>query len=270
MSNHAHVCVTDVRGLLPKFMCQMNSLISRQINALTGETGTNIEKGYSSIEIADDASLLRLSSYTLANPSAANLVKHVAEWKGFCTYDLNYNESIEVRRPECGMWRTHQPQTKADQKTNCMEKRDDSGRKKQALSKHRKKASKLPDVVHAALTRPSIMPELSDKELRELIYSETRQKEKVAAEKRNVKNQKVLGWTRVLRLASNTRPKTHRKPFTRIPLVASHSSKLRIACIEKIMKFRQKYREALRGFLKINKSSFVFPEGTWKMKIQFE
>ena len=45
MSNHYHLVLTDVRGLLPDFMMRLNALLSRNLNAIRGWNGTNFEKG---------------------------------------------------------------------------------------------------------------------------------------------------------------------------------------------------------------------------------
>lgn len=103
MSNHAHFCITDNKGVLPSFVEKMNSLIARQLNALRGEKGTNFEKGYSDLDILDSDSLADLCAYTLANPCEAGLVSTAAAWKGVSTYHMEYNKPFTVKRPNCGM-----------------------------------------------------------------------------------------------------------------------------------------------------------------------
>lgn len=251
MSNHAHICMTDVHGVLPKFMCQMNSLISRQLNALRGVSGTNFEKGYSSIVLADDASIVGFCAYTLANPCAADLVSTASAWKGISTLKREYGECFEVVRPKCGLWR-----------------------EEEGTEKRRRKPSKLPSVVVAKLTRPNIMPKLSNEKLREAIRKETLTKERAAANKRRSKGsgrkrtkvKPVLGWAGVLKLPWNQCPRTRKPLFQRKPLVAARSTDLLLAEIEEIMKFRQHYEVELDIYIYGGSQYAIFPEHTWKMR----
>lgn len=266
MSNHAHICMTDIRGVLPKFMCQMNSLISRQLNALRGVTGTNIEKGYSSIELLDDASMVGFCAYTLANPCAADLVHTAADWKGISTLKREYNEVFLVERPKCGMWSEHRPGVSPA----LVDEAGDEAKKK---VKRRRKPSKLPDVVQAKLTRPDVMSELDDRELRQRVRDETKLKECNAARKRvakagaktRSKRKSVLGWEQVLLLRWNQSPRKLQPIFARKPLVAARSEELAQARLDEITVFREEYAEALDLYFMWGSDYAVFPEGTWKM-----
>lgn len=263
MSNHAHICLTDVQGILPRFMCQMNSLISRQINALTGDTGTNIQKGYSSIEIADCASAIRLSSYTLANPCAADLVEKVADWKGVCTYHRDYHEPFVVERPKCGMWSESQEKRPRARSLEL----DSDGNEK---TKWPRKPSKLPEYVEVELTRPDVRPELSNQQVRALVRRETKQKEQTAAAKRKANNKTILGMDAVLKQDPNSTPKKERDLFRRKPLVAAQCDELTALVLDRIHRFRQKYKQALDEYLASGSKSAVFPMGTWKMRTLFK
>lgn len=265
MSNHAHICLTDVQGILPNFMCQMNSLISRQINALLDDTGTNIQKGYSSIEIADDASMLRLSSYTLANPCAADLVSKASEWEGFSTYKHDYNQPFIVERPKCGIWREDNSPHSERTRTG-----DSITPNTPPPSRWRRKPSKLPELVEGVLDRPKIMPELSDKELRRLVRHETGMKEDLAKDKRREAKKDVLGCKAILAQDSNARPRKRRELFKRQPLVASHNEELKQFRVNRIHAFRQRYREALDRFLEWGAGQALFPKGTWKMRVLYK
>lgn len=248
-------------------MCQMNSLISRQINALAGESGTNIEKGYSSVEIADDASMLRLSAYTLANPCAANLVNKASEWEGFCTYHRDYNEPFIVERPKCGLWRESDPSEVDEDEAN----NESSGTEHRAeRKKWRRKPSKLPDSIEAVLARPSIMPELGDKELRQKVRVQLACNEKTAAMKRKKENKTVAGSNGVLSQETSHQAIEPRKQFTRRPLVAAESEETTRYRLERIFRFRQEYKEALERYRSQGKEHARFPRGTWKMRTLFK
>lgn len=269
MSNHAHICLTDERGVLPKFVCQMNSLVSRQINALTGETGTNIEKGYSSIEIADSASMLRLSAYTLANPCAANLVRKASDWEGFCTYSREYNQPFKVERPRCGMWAENGEYKQSSAAQNSAQPINQDSSTVPRKSRWRRKPSKLPESVEVKLARPRIMPDLSDRVLRQKVRERTTYNEETAENKRKRMKKRVLGIAGILKQRSNDRPPTTKKRFKHTPLVAAESKELRLYRMNIIREFRQRYKEALDRFCRLGKEHARFPEGTWKMRTAF-
>lgn len=273
MSNHSHLAMTDVRGVFPKFMCEMNSLISRQLNALRSEVGTNIEKGYSCNEISDDESMLRTCGYILANPCLADLVERAVDWKSVCTYEYEYGVPFVVQRPKCGMW-SEQPRQRKRRKADSLaserhakRRRSSSGGESKAV-RRRHKPSKLPEQVEGKLTRPNVCPELSDEELRQAVRARTAQEEQAAALKRKAKQKKVLGWTRVTRRQPNTKPRKRQEIFQIKPLVAASSTEQRHATLEEIFRFRQEYYAARDIYIHRDPRKAVFPRGTWKMRVE--
>lgn len=112
MSNHAHCVLTDELGVLPSFVNNMNSLLSRQLNALRKSKGGNIEKRYSDAEILDDARVVETCAYVLANPCAANLVAKAKSWRGVTSARLEFGEWFEFKRPACGLWAEDNSQKK--------------------------------------------------------------------------------------------------------------------------------------------------------------
>lgn len=265
MSNHAHICLTDNDGVLPRFVCKMNSMLSRQLNALRGHKGTNIEKGYSDIEICHDQSMASLCAYALANPCAAHLVNQANAWQGFTTHDLEYNQSFVVERPNCGLWgdgnqprelipKTFRPKLKPNNATN---------------SSSRRKPSTLPQRVEGVLTRPKIHLELSDAALRASIRLETKLREQKAQEKRNDEGRSVIGMARVLRRKWNESPSTFEPLFEEIQRIATRCITQKIEKARLLARFNQEYEDALRDFIEKGKSGAVFPPGTWKMRTLF-
>ena len=84
MSNHYHIICTDVRGLLPKFVGELNKLVAKCINASLGRWenvwAAGTQTSYVRLEDAD--AMIRKSAYALANPVAAGLVRYGREWPG--------------------------------------------------------------------------------------------------------------------------------------------------------------------------------------------
>lgn len=246
-------------------------MLSRQLNALRKQKGTNFERAYSDIQILDDQSVSRLCAYTLANPCAANLVSSAERWKGMSTYKLEYNRPFVVKRPNCGIWKDR----------NIEEfKRPSSFRPKFSkaqpgdpgqISKERlapKKKSTLPMEVTARLVRPKIYLELSDEELRAKIREETKVREQIAAEKRKRTAKGVLGWKNVQSTKWFDFPWTVERLFRLIPLLASSCPARTARHLEIIAAFRQAYKKARDLFILHGKDKAVFPWGTWKMRVE--
>lgn len=272
MSNHSHLSMTDVNGVFPKFMCEMNSLISRQLNALSSGEGTNIEKGYTCTEMADEESILRTSAYILANPCLADLVERALDWNSVCTYKYEYGVPFVVKRPKCGMWTEapskastcERPPTSQvrEGRSHCSDGRQHGARE----GGRRRQRSKLPEEVEGVLSRPDICPDLTNEELRAQIRARATYKEKQAATKRRKRGKKVLGWIKAIDLPSHMKPRTRQEIFRRKPLVTADRSELLLACLEKIYRFRQAYREAWKRYVHDGREQAIFPRGTWKMK----
>ena len=85
MSNHLHIVATFDDDSMPDFMQALNSLVSRQLNALRGRSGSNFEPHFNAVEIADASKILDHCAYTLANPVSAGLVRRSTRWPGLTT-----------------------------------------------------------------------------------------------------------------------------------------------------------------------------------------
>ena len=84
MSNHYHIICTDVRGLLPKFVAELNKLVAKCINASCGRWenlwAAGVQTSY--VRLIDADAMIRESAYVLANPVSAGLVRYGREWPG--------------------------------------------------------------------------------------------------------------------------------------------------------------------------------------------
>lgn len=272
MSNHAHICLLDERGVLPAFTCKMNSLISKQLNALRRQRGTNIEKGYSDITVLDDWSMASFCAYALANPCAADLVSRASKWKGLHTYNLEYGEKFIVTRPNCGMWkeggevsagpaqlpRTFRPRVLP--KTNATQEANSR------IDKPRK-PSNLPEIVEGVLTRPNILPYLNNSELRDFIRSETTRREQMAIERRAKSKKGVLGMRGVLAMKWNDVPCSYESLFEEIPRIATRSQAKAMLYQQRIAEFNHQYEAERQKFIWLGKDAALFPYGTWKMRV---
>jgi putative transposase len=83
MSNHYHLVLTDPHARLPSFLQFLDGLAGRAINALLGRKEAFWgPDSYSAVELAGPEAVLDKTTYTLANPVAAGLVRRGRRWPG--------------------------------------------------------------------------------------------------------------------------------------------------------------------------------------------
>jgi putative transposase len=83
MSTHLHLVVTDVQGELPLFLAYFHRMVSLCTKVLRKWEGTVWEPGPTSVvQLLTHAAVVEKIAYVLANPVAAGLVQHAAEWPG--------------------------------------------------------------------------------------------------------------------------------------------------------------------------------------------
>jgi REP element-mobilizing transposase RayT len=102
LSNHAHLVVTDVRGNLPAFEQYVGSLVARAVNSLHGHWEHFWAPGsYSAVKLLEPRDVLSKIAYVLANPVAAGLVRHGAEWPGLWSAPEDIGaRPVVVKRPD--------------------------------------------------------------------------------------------------------------------------------------------------------------------------
>lgn len=238
MSNHFHLLLTDKEGVLPDFMRDLNSLLSRGLNALRGSTGSNVEKGYNLVAPSDGAKVVEHAVYILTNPSNAHLVKRASEWRGVSSLELEYGRPITVRRPSDGLWRSS-----ADLLADVRHRPSPKARSSEGRHLHAGRTS-LPEVVEFALVRPPVMPELSDVALRDHIRAEVRRVEDELIGQRRAAGSDVVGMNRILSQSYTDTPTTSRVLFEMTPRVSGKSRWARIATLARRLEFERAHEAA--------------------------
>jgi putative transposase len=101
MSNHYHLVVTDPHARLPDFQQLLDSLVGRAINALLGRKEAFWgPDSYSAVELAGPEAILDKTTYALANPVAAGLVRRARRWPGlWSSPDSIGTQGCLVKRP---------------------------------------------------------------------------------------------------------------------------------------------------------------------------
>lgn len=83
MSTHLHLVVTDVRGVLPRFLQFFHRLVALGAKVLRAWEGPLWDhESTSVVRLWTRASVVEKMAYVLANPVAAGLVQHASDWPG--------------------------------------------------------------------------------------------------------------------------------------------------------------------------------------------
>lgn len=255
MSNHYHILLTDRGGCLPDFMNQLNSLLARALNALQGITGTAVEKGYNLVEVTTDDRATNHCTYVLANPCNAGLVERSHHWRSVSSIALEYGDTRIVNRPNAGLWGG--PCRHLGRKASNESKRAQYGGR-----------SRLPEQVELVLTRPPIMAELTDEELRAHIRALLAQREEEVARARQKSRKPVLGWRSATRVRPSSSPTSSENAFGRRPNFSAGTHRSWSAAWRRRRAFLESYYSALRRFVAGDRK-VEFPAGTWLMKRRF-
>lgn len=254
MSNHYHLLGTDMKACLSQFVQDLNSLLSRELNALRGMSGSNIEKGFNLVRIHSAERLVGHAIYTLANPVSANLVARARHWKGTSSVRMRYGKPVVIRKPKLGLW--------AGKRSHA--KRRASQRSKRANYAAR---SKLPETAELIIDRPPILPNLSDEQLRAHILKRLDGVERICEAKRQKLGIRVIGFAKAATLHFLAIPQSE-EMFSLTPeFSASHVwERVALAAIRK--KFLEAYYAAYELFAG-GERGVAFPVGTWLMRRRF-
>jgi len=254
MSNHYHLLGFDIKGCIPDFVRDVNALLSRQLNALRGIEGSNIEKGYGLVTVHTPDRLLEHAVYTLANPVSAFLVARACQWPGATSVSMEYGTPVNVARPTFGLW--------ADAPKH-------PGRKASKRSKRAKYAcrTKFPDVAQLVISRPNVRRELNDKQLRALVRTQLREREEAVAEQRRAGRIALVGRKRILSAHFMAMPGSE-ELFARNPTFSASTTAERISLARVRQVFLDAYRVARDLFVGGYREA-VFPAGTWLFKQRF-
>jgi hypothetical protein len=83
MSTHLHLVVTDVQGVLPRFLQFFHRIVALGTKALRKWEGPVWDhQATSVVRLLTRAAVVEKIAYVLANPVAAGLVLHAREWPG--------------------------------------------------------------------------------------------------------------------------------------------------------------------------------------------
>ncbi|TPV94732.1 MAG: hypothetical protein B7733_13695 [Myxococcales bacterium FL481] len=229
MSNHHHIIVRD-QSDSPECWRDLHALLARCLNARFGRWAAFWDdRPYNDVRLVDEHDVISKAAYVLSNPVDAGLVKYSCDWLGATSCRLAYGQSIEVRRPKFFF------------------------------------SNDMPETLTLAITRPDILPALSDAEVRQRVLAATKDREWSGHERLRKAGGTYLGMKRVLRQDREASPNS-REPRRGIrPTVAAMNQWARIQALQLTRQWRAQYEDARRRWLE-GEAHVLFPYGTYLLR----
>jgi REP element-mobilizing transposase RayT len=237
MSTHIHLVVTDVRGVLPRFLQSFHRLVALGTKTLRAWEGAVWDHEPTSVvRLMTPEAVVEKIAYTLANPVIAGLVRHAHEWPGakVCAGDLGCSE-LRAKRPEVYFKPTN---------------------------------PKWPNEATLRVELPPHVDMNGADEFRRDVAAELQRQEARARAEVHRRGRHFLGAERACRASPYDRvtsfePLRDRNPTFAVGRGRADSGK---RAIDAIRAFRVAYRGALERWRSGIRSA-VFPVGTWLMRV---
>ena len=231
MSNHWHGVVTDPEARMPEFTEHFHKLLAKAQNASLNRWENLWSSDKTSLVLlTSEQDVLEKMAYTLANPTAAGLVKSPEDWPGVISGRFGQEDLVEM--PDAFF--------------------DEDG--------------ELPESSELKFVRPHIFSKLSDAELYARLREEVAARVSAAREELAQSGRSFLGRESVLRQNFESTPKTEAPRRNPNPRVSGRSSVQRIAAIRRMCEFCRAYRAAWNEWRR-GKPETVFPAGTYALRI---
>ena len=235
LGNHYHVVATDVHGNLPTFMHWLNEYVAKCVNAELGRWEFFWAPGsYSAVALADREDVIEKLVYVFTNPVDAGLVPGHEEWPGAASLLAEIDADPQVvHRPE-GFFRERGP---------------------------------VPETASLQLVSPWAFDGARSECL---ATARIRILEREREVQRLTKQQglRFLGARKVLAQSPFSRPSTSEPRRGLDPRVASRDKWQRIEALQRLRRFLEAHRVALKRFVDGDRAA-VFPFGTYGMRVRF-
>lgn len=231
MSNHWHGVVTDPEARLPEFTECFHKLLAKVQNASLDRSENLWSTDKTSVVLlTSEQDVLDKMAYTLANPTAAGLVKSPEEWPGVISGRFGEEHSVEM------------PDTFFDEDGD------------------------LPEGSLLKIVRPQIFAALSDAELYAHLRDEVAARVRAARDAMTTNGRSFLGRDTVLRQSVDASPNTEAPRRKLCPRVSGQTSADRTAAIRRLFEFWQAYRIA-RNEWRQGARETKFPAGTYALRV---
>jgi hypothetical protein len=231
MSNHWHGVVTDPFARLPEFLERFHRLVARAQNASLGRCENFWASDKPSVvRLVSDEDILEKMAYTLANPTAAGLVRSPGGWPGV------------ISRRVTGQRKIAMPPVFFDSN------------------------GPLPESVRLEITRPPVYPHLSlsqlARELQQVVQRHVRNARLVLAQA----GLAFLGAAAVLRQSFAEAPATVEPRRNLKPRIAAQNMAKRTDAIRHLKAFLAEYRAAWQAW-RAGQRNQRFPAGTYALRV---
>jgi len=231
MSNHWHGVVTDPFARLPEFLEHFHRLLAKAQNASLDRWENLWSSDKTSLVLlVSDADVLEKMAYTIANPTAAGLVRSPREWPGVVTTRIG--ERYSVAMPDVFF--------------------DPEGG--------------LPETVELEFARPPIYPQLEPPQLGRHLADAVQRRVREARDALARQGRKFLGAAVIRRQPFDAVPKTVEPRRNPNPRIAAARTPERVQAIRNLLAFVRHYRAAWHAW-RHGKREQVFPAGTYALRI---
>lgn len=234
MSNHFHLVVTDPRARLPEFSRLLDGVVAKALNALYGRWESFwAPSSYSAVALVTPEDIVEKTAYTLANPAAAHLVEHGAQWPGVWSDPHRIGGRGEL---------IHRPRH------------------------YFAEDGSMPAAQELTFTTPPGFDSAAD--FRQRVIARMTELEDAAAAERDAEGVTVLGARRVMRQSHTDRPRRGERRRVLDPRLAAGDKWKRIEAIGRLVSFLEEYRDSVLRYWR-GERSVVFPHGTYLMRVRF-
>jgi hypothetical protein len=233
MSTHEHLIVTDVKGVLPRFLQDLHRLVALGVKVLRKWEGAVWDHEKTSVvELRTPQAVIEKLAYLMANPVAAGLVQRAKQWPGVTTLPEHLGRTT---------WTATRPDFYFD---------EDS--------------ATWPQVATLQLTMPAI--DMREAAVRESVRTELGSLELAAREQVAAKGWRFMRREQLANLSPYHRARSWEPARGRNPSFAVGRGQ-RDAFSEAVLQlraFRKAYRSAIEQW-RTGLRSVLFPTGTWLM-----
>jgi putative transposase len=235
MSTHLHYVITDPLGNLPLFLAGFHRLVALGVKIIRNWDGAVWDRSQTSVvELCTRQAIVEKIAYTLANPVAAGLVWHAAEWPGAKTVvnDIDTN-AIDAQRPD-----------------QCFSRRN----------------PKWVATASLPISLPPSVPSADAKTFRNDIETELAKLETAAHAVIPIND--VLGAKRATEIAPESRITSYETTRQTNPTfaVGRENAEVLKKAIQKAHDFRSAYRRAIAAW-RAGDRAVEFPAGTYAMRV---
>ena len=240
MSNHVHLVVTDVLGVLPDFLADFHRWLACATKAHRGWPAEVFDKSQTSaVELVTPVAVVREMAYVIANAPLSGLVRYAHEWPGAMTRVADVGRRVvRAKRPE-------------------------------AWFDAESESVQWPEEIALSIEMPEVLVRAhgSAEAARGVIGREVERRERSAWDEAQKKGRGFLGAERAVRVAITDRGSKWELFGARNPtFAAGGDSEAARGAVERLRGFRGGHRESLvrwRG----GERDVVFPAGTWWMRV---